>query len=111
MKRAGFGKRYTIHSGPALQVLPRVKKGFDIVFIDADKAEYPSYLKHSMRLTHVGSVILADNLFWGGSVIDGKRREDVNGIREYTDMIFKDKRLRSLVVPLGDGLGLSYRVA
>ena len=111
MKAAGFSKRITIHLGAALQVLPRLKKCFDIVFIDADKNEYPSYLKHSMRLTHAGSVIIADNLLWGGSVIDRKRRKGLSGIREYTRMIFNDGRLRSLVLPLGDGLGLSYRVA
>ena len=81
------------------------------MFIDADKDEYPSYLNHSMRLTHVGSVILADNLLWGGSVLSAKRREGETGISEYTKMIFRDRRLRSLIVPLGDGLGVSYRVA
>jgi predicted O-methyltransferase YrrM len=111
MKNAGYGKRVTIHLGPALEVLPRLKGYFDCVFIDADKDEYPSYLNHSMRLTHVGSVILADNLLWGGSVLSAKRREGETGISEYTKMIFRDRRLRSLIVPLGDGLGVSYRVA
>lgn len=111
MKAAGFSKRVTIHLGPALHVLPHLKGYFDIIFIDADKDEYPSYLRHSMRLTRVGSVILADNLLWGGSVIGGKRREGVSGIKEYTKMIFKDRRLKSLIVPLGDGLSLSYRIA
>ena len=110
MKMAGFAKNVVIHLGPALDVLPQLKGYFDIVFIDADKDEYPSYLKHSMRLTHAKSVILADNLFWGGSVLSGRHREGVNGISKFTRMIFTDKRLRSLVVPLGDGLSLSYRV-
>ena len=111
MKAAGFRERVSIHLGPALNVLPHLKGYFDIVFIDADKDEYPSYLKHSMRLTHVGSVILADNLLWGGSVIDGKSREGLGGIKEYTKLIFNDIRLKSLIVPLGDGLSFSYRVA
>jgi predicted O-methyltransferase YrrM len=64
-----------------------------------------------MRLTQVGSVILADNLLWGGSVIGGKSREGLGGIKEYTKMIFNDRRLKSLIVPLGDGLSFSYRVA
>jgi len=111
MKAAGFSKRVTIHLGPALDVLPHLKGYFDIVFIDADKDEYPSYLKHAMRLTRVGSAILADNLLWGGSVIGEKHREGVGGINEYTKIIFKDRRLKSLILPLGDGLSLSYRVA
>lgn len=111
MGAAGFAKRVTVHLGPALHVLPHLKRDFDIIFIDADKDEYPSYLKHAMRLSHVGSVILADNLLWGGSVIGNEPREGANRIREYTRMIFNDKRLRSLVLPLGDGMSLSYRIA
>lgn len=111
MKNAGFGKRIKVHLGSALDVMPHLKGYYDFVFIDADKDEYPDYLRCAMRLTHVGSVIVADNLLWGGSVLSGKRREGITGVREYTRMIFNDKRLRSLIVPLGDGLALSYRVA
>jgi len=111
MKNAGFERKVTIHLGSALDVLPQLKGYYDCVFIDAAKDEYPDYLRHLMRLTRVGSVILADNLLWGGSVLTGRRRGGANGIREYTRMIFNDKRLRSLIVPLGDGLAVSYRVA
>jgi caffeoyl-CoA O-methyltransferase len=111
MKMAGFAGRVSVHLGQALEVLPRLRGYFDVVFIDANKDEYPSYLKHSMRLTHVNSVILADNLLWGGSVLDGTDRIGVRGISEFTKMIFKDRRLKSLIVPLGDGLSISFRVA
>ena len=111
MKKSGFGDRVILHLGPALEVLSRLKGHYDCVFIDADKDEYPEYLKHSMRLTRRGSIILADNLFWHWSVLNGKGRFDVKGIREYTKMIFNDKRLSSLIIPLGDGLGISYRIS
>jgi len=62
-------------------------------------------------LTRVGSVILADNMFWHGSVVGEKSGRGVNSINKYTKMVFKDKRLKSLIVPLGDGLSVSYRVA
>ena len=110
MKRAGCRGNITIHHGEALEVLPKLKGHFDIVFIDANKDEYPDYLRHSMRLTRVGSIILADNLFWHGSVLSGKGREGKRGIIKYTKMIFRDKRLCSLIVPLGDGVGVSLRV-
>jgi len=110
MTRAGYRKRIRIHHGPALEVLPRLKGFYDCVFIDADKNEYPKYLRHSLRLTCPGSVIIADNLFWGGSVLSDQHREGARSIHEYTRMIFKDKRLSSIIVPLGDGLALSHRV-
>jgi len=110
MSRAGVRKRVRVHHGPALEVLPRLRGFYDCVFIDADKDEYPDYLRHALRLTRPGSVIIADNLFWYGSVLGGRQREGVRSIREYTRTIFKDKRLSSLIIPLGDGLALSHRV-
>lgn len=110
MKRAGREGKVTIHHGKALQVLPKLKGYFDCIFIDADKDEYPDYLRHGMRLTRAGSIILADNLFWHGSVLGRKNREGTRGIMQYTKMIFRDKRLCSLIIPLGDGVGISLRV-
>jgi caffeoyl-CoA O-methyltransferase len=110
MTKAGHQKRIHIHRGPALEVLPRLKGVYDCVFIDADKDEYPDYLRHSLRLTRPGSVIIADNMFWGGSVLGDQQREGARSIHEYTRMIFKDKRLSSLIIPLGDGLALSHRI-
>ena len=110
MTRAGYRKRIRIHRGPALEVLPRLKGLYDCVFIDADKDEYPDYLRHALRLTHPGSIIIADNMFWGGSVLGDKQREGARRIHEYTRMIFKEKRLSSILIPLGDGLALSHRI-
>jgi caffeoyl-CoA O-methyltransferase len=109
MTRAGYRKKITIHQGPALQVLGKMRKIFDCIFIDADKDEYPDYLRQALRLTRRGSIILADNMFWS-DLLSGQRRLGTPGIREYTKMIFTDKRLVSLIIPLGDGLALSYRI-
>jgi predicted O-methyltransferase YrrM len=98
-----------IHHGPALQVLPKLRGCFDIIFLDADKNEYPAYLQYAMRLTRPGSIIIADNLLWHGSVVSG-RREGIDVILNYTKRIFNDKRLCSLMIPLGDGVGVSLRV-
>jgi len=110
MRRARYWNRVHVHSGPALEVLPHLKGFYDCIFIDADKDEYPDYLRHALRLTCPGSVIVADNLLWGGSVFGDQQREGARRIHEYTRMIFKDKRLSSLIIPLGDGLALSFRV-
>jgi len=96
--------------GPALQVLPRLHDYFDCVFIDADKKEYPEYLRHAMRLTRKGSIILADNLFWHGTIFKKSFGSGSAEILTYTKNIFSDKRLCSLLIPLGDGLSLSFRI-
>jgi len=109
MSREGCRNKIRIHEGAALQVLAKMEKNFDCVFIDADKDEYPEYLRHALRLTRRGSIILADNMFWS-NIPGGQKRTDQHGVRKYTEMIFKDNRLSSLIVPLGDGLAMSIRV-
>jgi len=111
VKKAHLEGRVKVHNGPALKLLRNMTGPYDLVFIDADKHEYPNYLEEALRLTKLGSVILADNMFWGGTAIRGGiRGEDTGGIIEYTKRIFRDRRLSSLILPLGDGLAISYRV-
>jgi caffeoyl-CoA O-methyltransferase len=109
--KAGFGDRVRLHVGPALDVLRNLSGPYDFIFIDADKAEYPDYLDEALRLTQPGSVIMADNMLWSGSVLKGwKSKAAPQGILKYTKRIFEDERLTSIIVPLGDGLAVSYRI-
>jgi caffeoyl-CoA O-methyltransferase len=111
IKKAGVERRITIHQGAALEIFRKLKGPYDLVFSDADKEEYPRYLAQAMKLTTSGSIILADNLFWSGATfLPEMRKEGAEGIIEYTKRIFNDSRLSSLLIPLGDGLGISYRV-
>jgi predicted O-methyltransferase YrrM len=110
-EKAGLQGRIRIHHGPALAMLRKMSGPYDLVFIDADKDEYPAYLEHALRLTKLRSTIMADNMLWSGATVHGDtRRERVQGIMEYTKRIFADKRLSSIIIPLGDGLAVSYRI-
>lgn len=109
--KAGLEGRISVHQGPALEVLRKMNGPYDVVFIDADKDEYPAYLDQALRLTRAGSAILADNMLWGGATVRGdQHREGVHGIMEYTKRIFADPRFSSIIIPLGDGLALSFRI-
>lgn len=110
-RKARLQRRIRIHHGPALAMLRKMSGPYDLVFIDADKDEYPAYLDHALRLTKARSAIVADNMLWSGATVHGDtRREGVHGIMEYTKRIFSDKRLSSIIIPLGDGLAVSYRI-
>jgi len=111
MAREDCRNTIKIHHGAALPVLAKMKRTFDCIFIDANKDEYPDYLRHSLRLTRRGSVILADDIykFWN-KIPTGQKQADQQGVRGYTEMISKDKRLSSLILPLGDGLAISFRI-
>ena len=76
-----------------------------LVFCDADKQEYPSYLTAAMRLLRPGGVVAFDNALWGGRVTDpGRTDPETVAIREATDLVRQDERLVPVLLPAGDGL-------
>jgi predicted O-methyltransferase YrrM len=107
---AGVSGRVRSILGGALDVLPRLSDGgYDLVFIDAAKDEYPAYLDHALRLVAPGGVILADNVLWSGRVADSAATDPATeGLRDYNRRITEDERLHSVVLTIGDGLALSW---
>ena len=107
--KAGLRDRIVQHIGPALEVVPGLGLVFDLVFIDADKREYPAYYRMLMDggLVHPGSVILADNVLWSGKVAEGEAaRNDrqTQGVLAFNRMVRDDPRVEKVIVPLRDGL-------
>lgn len=104
---AGIGQgRTRLILGQALDVLPRLTDGgYDLVFVDAAKAEYVRYLEEGIRLLRPGGVIAFDNALWGGRVADPDQRDpDTNALREIARLVREDERLVPVLLPLGDGL-------
>jgi predicted O-methyltransferase YrrM len=104
---AGFASnRFRLISGKAAEVLPRLTDGgYDLVFCDADKQEYPDYLTAALRLLRPGGVVAFDNALWGGRVADpGQEDPETTAIRETAGLIRQDDRLVPLLLPVGDGL-------
>jgi predicted O-methyltransferase YrrM len=95
------------HQGAALEVLPRLEGPFDFAFIDCVKSEYEQYLDQLLPKMPSGAVIVCDNLLWGGKVAAGVHDESTDGLRAFNRRIMTDERLESIVLPLGDGVGLS----
>lgn len=109
---AGFPPgRYRLIMGQALDVLPRLTDGgYDMVFVDAAKPEYPRYLEAGVRLLRPGGVIAFDNVLWGGRVTDPAQRDPAtSALREVTSMVRDDESLVPLLLPVGDGLLVALR--
>jgi len=104
---AGLACEVRFHEGAALDVLSRLDGPFDFVFIDCVKREYEQYLDLLLPKLTRGAVILCDNLLWGGKVATGVHDESTDGLRAFNHRIMTDPRLDSIILPLGDGLGLS----
>ncbi|MFJ9856236.1 O-methyltransferase [Streptomyces albogriseolus] len=101
--RAGLAERVEVRVGPALESLPKLADEqpppFDLVFIDADKANNPHYVEWALRLTAAGSLIVLDNVVRGGRVADPENTDpDVVGTRAALDLFGSHPRLDATAV-------------
>lgn len=102
----GYAGRVRSMLGAALQVLPKLADGnYDMVFLDAVKAEYQEYLEHAKRLLRPGGVLVADNVLWQGTVADDSVRDaDTDALRDFNETVREDPTLQGAILPVGDGL-------
>ena len=110
--QAGFAaNRYRLISGKAADVLPRLTDGgYDLVFCDADKHEYPEYLVAALRLLRPGGVLAFDNALWGGQVARPEHTDpETAAIRQLAEQVRDDERLAPVLLPVGDGLLAAVR--
>lgn len=110
-RRAGEEERIRLLEGDARELLPGLVGDadgpFDLVFLDADKRSYPEYLERSTELLRPGGLLLGDNAFWDGRVVDDPDPdEDTRGIREFNRRLAEDPRFQATIVPVRDGLAV-----
>jgi predicted O-methyltransferase YrrM len=108
--RAGLSDRIDLRIGPALETLPGVEREgagpFDLIFIDADKANIPSYFEWALKLSHFGSVIIVDNVVREGAVIERDSADvSVQGVRRLNEMLPTIEGIESTVVQTVGGKG------
>jgi predicted O-methyltransferase YrrM len=97
-----------VRVGPALETLPELlaeEAGpFDLIFIDADKGNYPSYLEWSLRLSRPGTLIIADNVVRAGVILDPDGYDPrlgeggVQAVRHLYDLLATDPRLSATAI-------------
>lgn len=109
---AGVADRVRLIEGAALDVLPTLEPGFDAVFVDADKEPLAQYFEWSLRLLRPGGLLLCDNAFYHGGVVDpSDRTAATEGVRAFNRLAATDPRVVSSVVPIRDGLVVGVRVS
>jgi len=111
-REANVADNIQLKLGPALDTLAKlIEEGltnqFDLAFIDADKVNYDAYFEACMALVRSGGVILIDNVFWGGAVVDkSDMQADTIAIRNLNKKLYNDSRVEISMLPLADGLTL-----
>ncbi len=121
-KHADFARKWTaksdvagrikIYHGAARDILPKFASGSaDAALVDADKANYPYYLKECLRIVRPGGLIMADNAFAFGELFDATSRDaDVARVRAFYDAMAQENGLQGIIVPVGDGLWVAVKL-
>ena len=111
-REAGLNARIEQRLAPALETLNALEgEGLagqvDLIFIDADKANYPAYFEQALRLLRPGGLILFDNTLWSGRVLEvSPESADTRAIQALNLALHDDPRIDLSLLPLGDGLSL-----
>ncbi len=100
-----------LHIGDAkesLQKFAQEKRQYDLIFIDANKREYPLYYEACLPLLRVGGLMVADNVLWDGKAYNEPLSQDKQsvGIRTFNECVIADPRVENVILPLRDGLNL-----
>ena len=112
--KASLQNKIKIIEGDALRILPQMKKKYDLIFLDADKEDYKRLFDYSMLLLKKGGVIFVDNLLWHGYVasknVPSKYKNSTRHIKEFNRIFMLQPSLRSIILPVGDGVGIGVKV-
>jgi predicted O-methyltransferase YrrM len=105
---AGLENKVELIIGDAIDVLPSLNDIYDIVFIDADKVNYPAYFDIVLPKLKSGGIIFADNVLWNGKVLDSDKYDDKDtmSIIEFNKKVKNCEEVDNIIIPLRDGLSL-----
>lgn len=107
--KSEYGSRIIQHLGQALDIIPTLPNGIDLVFIDADKKNYPNYFDAVISKMNKGGIILSDNVLWSGKVLQEVKNNDKSTkiLLDYNQKINQDPRVETILLPIRDGLTIS----
>jgi caffeoyl-CoA O-methyltransferase len=107
---SGFGGQIFQHLGNAAEIIPNLSGTFDLVFIDADKEQYPLYFDLIVNRVRTGGLIIADNVLWSGKVLEKTEDEATQALQIFNKKVVDDVRVETLLLPVRDGLTLLRKI-
>lgn len=111
--KSDYGNRIHQHLGNALEIIPKLNKTFDLIFIDADKENYSNYFNIVIDKLNTGGIILSDNVLWSGKILETTFKKDdtsTPALIAYNALLKNDKRVETVVLPIRDGLTISRKL-
>jgi len=115
IKKAGKEDTINIIMGDAMDVLACLDKQYDMIFVDAAKGQYPEFLPHCMRMLVKGGLLISDNVLYQGMVASNdlvvrRKKTIVTRLRNYLTTLCNSDELETCIIPVGDGVALSYKL-
>ena len=99
------GRKVTLVISEALEAIRKLKGKFDLVYLDADKINYGRYYDAAFEKVPAGGLIVADNLLWGGAVLDKSDNDpDTRALRLFAKKVRADPRVEPVLLTVRDGL-------
>ncbi|MBQ3118944.1 MAG: O-methyltransferase [Clostridia bacterium] len=113
IKSRGLEDRIHTIFGDATEVLESLSDKYDFVFIDAAKGQYRDHFEKSLKLVKSGGIILTDDvLYFGMTASDElatkKHITITRRLREYLSFLCSDERFETTILPIGDGVAITY---
>ena len=111
-EKSGLRNQIKQYTGDALAIIPKLKFDFDMVFLDADKENYIKYLELISPILKPGGVILTDNVLWHGKILESSENQDrvTRLIVNFNKKILEDKSLKTVMLPIRDGISLTLKL-
>ena len=111
-KKSPFNDNIIQHLGNALEVIPTMDNNFDLIFLDADKNNYPEYLDVLISKLKIGGVLLSDNVLWDGKVLNPISEKDIptKAIVKYNKLLSQREDMDNVILPIRDGLTISRKI-
>ncbi|MEC8367226.1 MAG: O-methyltransferase [Bacteroidota bacterium] len=111
-ERAKVSNRIKQYTGDAKKIIKNLKVKFDLIFIDADKENYPLYYDLVFGKLKSGGIIIADNILWSGKILEKVEKDDyaTQSIINFNNKIKNDERVEKIILPIRDGLSLIRKI-
>ena len=111
-KKSGYAQQITQLTGNALELISTLTKGFDLVFIDADKENYNKYFELIIEKMNKGGIILSDNVLWSGKVLEkvANNDKDTQSLILYNQRLKDDHNVETILLPIRDGLSITRKL-
>ena len=110
LDQSDYKDQIEVKIGEAASILPTLNYTWDMIFIDADKENYPVYYDMTIDNLRSGGLLLADNVLWSGKVYDPQQQDKVtNTIRSFNEMVLNDPRVENILLPIRDGIMMARK--